>query len=643
MSQRSYSMEGNIVKALVAFAALGLVASAITFLFIFGVIVAIIGGAIYAAIWYYYHCKHLERLAEADRLLEEERQRLLDLTKKEFPTVEDWVLYEFVKELFPAGNDHLPSQLVEQLVSAAYHLYNVELPQPPENDTKEALEFSARHHEDFNPEVLKEVAAKSFNSLLAKLPAFEQTQFTAPLADLIDLPSAIHDLVTPFRDDRLFEKSFAYYITWARFHQNAIQVGGGSEPVYPQDFKSDLPNFKIARLYLHDTIFDDILQTKIPFGFNDATRTRHHWCMGAYGAGKTTYLRHFLKADLERVRRGECSLVVIDSKKLIREMRTLEQFATTLKDNVIIVDPEHPVALNPFYLPARQSRDVIDYMLANLSDASDLQSGALAFLTDAAAVADNPSLLTMRNFFALQKGELPPNFDRMDEETQFWFQHTFATLAPATKNGLHQRLTNFMKQNQLLCKMLNADRCALNLFDELNDGGKVLLGDTDNGELGDEGTNILGRLFIALLDQLSSRRTKLDEKKLKPVFVYMDEAQDYIKEDGRFAKILEKARAQKVCMTVAHHHTGQLDRRNEQSLEQAGIVSVVNDPKLPVSVRTRTQTFALTPEQLDFDHEPQMARRQYREMRERITDKYGVKFTTPTSPEAEVLDSFDRA
>lgn len=479
---------------------------------------------------------------------------------------------------------------------------------------------------------LAETLLKSFYTFLQRLPVYEHPQFTLPIAELVDLPSTMYDLITPFRDERLYSAERCRYI-WDTFQQNSVTAGAGKAPVMPQHFKTDLPKNEIANLYLKGTPFNQLLQTHIPFGFDDEIRCTHHWCLGHNGTGKTTYLRYFIKADLERVERGECSLIVIDSKKLIREMRTLKQFVTTLEDRVIIVDPEHPIALNPFYLPQKQSRDVMRYMLANLSEASDLQTGALSFLVDAAATYDKPSLYTIRDFFTLKKGELPGNFDRFDNDTQIWFRSTFNELPHLTRSGINQRLANFIKDNATLCKMLNADRCALDLFDWLNEGGNVLLVDTDRGDDTPEATNILGRLFIALIDQVSTRRTKLDEHTLKPIFCYVDEAMDYIENDKRFADILFKARAQKIAMTVAHHTESQIDVKIQQALDQAGLRSHCPDREI-VHVKTRQRNYTIPIQRLDFDrHLLHMSRDQYRAMRERMDDKYGVKAREPAAPD----------
>ncbi len=572
-----------------------------------------------------------DQMLLAQQLKEQEQTKFLtDQASKPFSSPKKFIL-DFARALKSAFEEEAlnpPENITAELLRIAHVIYTKELPPPlPPNADQLTLQLAAQRAQNFDVGTITKALALAFRDFLALLPEFKRTQFTVPVAEVIDLPSATWGLVQPFRDTLLFSKGLCLSI-WQTFESNC-----GDPPIMPQKFTNsdNWPNHKIAHHYLKNTPFNQLLQIHIPFGFDDKTRCTHHWCLGHNGTGKTTYLRYFIKADLERVERGECSLVVIDSKKLIREMRTLKQFSTTLKDRVIIVDREHPVALNPFFLPTDQSTEVVEYMLASLSDASDLQGGALTFLADAARTYPHPTLYLILDFLALKKDQLPDEIEQFDPDTQRWFRNTRPTLHIATSGGLNQRLANFLKRNKTLAAMFNADRCALDLFDQLNEGGKVLLVDT-NG-MGDEGTNLMGRLFIAMLDQLSERRTRLNEDTLKPIFCVLDEAQDYIKNDAKFARILEKARAQKVAMTVAHHHTGQIDPRIEQSLENAGIKTECKNLG-GVTIRTRDRDYLIPIKPLAFDHPPQqMHPDEYRQMRERLDQQFGIKRTTPAEPD----------
>lgn len=472
-----------------------------------------------------------------------------------------------------------------------------------------------------------EAIARSLSAYLAKLPRFDPAPFSKPLTPS---GSLLYDMFQPFREPHMQELGLGRSLV-DRFNANVgtytDSVKGAMEPLYPQRFQGRPED--MASTYLKGTPFLPLFNVLVPFNpFTDEQRFTHHWCLGHNGTGKTTYLRHLIKHDLERATRGECSVVVIDSKKLIREMRTL----AVLRDvDLTLIDADVPFPLNPFKLPRPQAVSLIRYMLANLTDASPLQTGALTFLAEAAHQSSHPSLKTMRDFFELKvvKGEmeLPEDFLDFDADTQKWFKNTFKGLHSATREGLHQRLANFIKEYPLLAGMFEADSFGLD-YKDLHTGGAVWLIDTNRAKFGKDGANIFGRLIIALIDQLSNYRTDHDEKSLKPVFVYMDEAQDYIERDAIFADILEKARAQQVGMTVAHHFKGQVDTRAEQSLENAGIKSECLDIGT-VQVRTRREQFALPVKKLEFEQEPQLTRDEYKLMRAKLAHDSPSKSSLP--------------
>ncbi len=94
--------------------------------------------------------------------------------------------------------------------------------------------------------------------------------------------------------------------------------------------------------------------------------------------------------------------------------------------------------------------------------------------------------------------------------------------------------------------------------------GKVILINTAKDLLKQQGTEVFGRFFLALIGQAAQERATLADK--KPVYCYIDEAQDYIAADSNFTVILEQARKQKIGMIVAHQYVTQLSQRTLDSL-----------------------------------------------------------------------------
>ncbi len=85
--------------------------------------------------------------------------------------------------------------------------------------------------------------------------------------------------------------------------------------------------------------------------FPQDVRFEHQWVIAPSGTGKTTLLQTQIVEDLERVQRGECSIIVIDSQnELIPKIARLKLFARgqPLDGKLVVIepDPDYPPALN---------------------------------------------------------------------------------------------------------------------------------------------------------------------------------------------------------------------------------------------------------------------------------------------------------
>jgi len=87
--------------------------------------------------------------------------------------------------------------------------------------------------------------------------------------------------------------------------------------------------------------------------------------------------------------------------------------------------------------------------------------------------------------------------------------------------------------------MLSHPKSKLDLFAEMN-AGKVILINTAKDLLKEQGTEIFGRFFIALIAQAAQERGVLSKEQRLPTFVYIDEANDYF--DRNVGVILSQAR-----------------------------------------------------------------------------------------------------
>lgn len=159
-----------------------------------------------------------------------------------------------------------------------------------------------------------------------------------------------------------------------------------------------------------------------------------------------------------------------------------------------------------------------------------------------------------------------------------------------TKRQVLRRLYGIL-ENQTFERMFSHPKSKLDLFTEMN-SGKVILINAAKDLLKQNGTEVFGRFFIALIAQAAAERATLPPHQRLPTFVYIDECQDYIAKDSNITVILEQARKQKVGLILAHQYLSQLSANildglhANTSIKYAGGVSDRDAHALARNMRT---------------------------------------------------------
>ena len=102
------------------------------------------------------------------------------------------------------------------------------------------------------------------------------------------------------------------------------------------------------------------------------------------------------------------------------------------------------------------------------------------------------------------------------------------------------------------------------MFTEMNKG-KLILINTAKSLLKEQGTEVFGRFFLALIAQAAQERATLPDFDRLPGMVYVDEAQDYF--DETIGIILSQARKYRVGIVLAHQYLGQLSNGLQEAIE----------------------------------------------------------------------------
>jgi len=416
--------------------------------------------------------------------------------------------------------------------------------------------------------------------------------------------------------------------------------------------------------------FRTLTTATLPYTIPDLSRFEGHWIVARTGTGKTNLLNFLIMRDLDRVARGECSVVVMEGKgDVVRHLKSLATFGKggALEDRLIywnVSEIEHPFAINLFSIGKQADRrltiSLIQYVLRSILGA-EFTPRMNTMFTFAARLLVGQEGATLDDLEELFKpggirhfSDLLPNAD-LDTQSFFATQFDDEGLNKLTKLAIVDRIFH-IKSYDFLSNMFKASKTKLDMFEQLGKG-KVILIDTAQGELQTEGQEVFGRFVLKLILNASQRRTALEHNNRMDTYVYLDEAHHIIHRDESITDILDQARASRVGIVLAHQRLGQLSEpvfnalMGSAAIKMSARVSEPRDTIFARSMGTSTDfvanqpafTFAthisgitrtagsFSPPHTDIKKMPKMSEEDEREMIEDVRDRFAIKPTDKQS------------
>jgi len=440
-----------------------------------------------------------------------------------------------------------------------------------------------------------------FSELLEQLPLSAFTDITEdgvanddsiilPEAKLLelcdDLPEAIDRLLLTFLDQDVVEADI-FSVLRERMDDNVLHASGLTREGYnerptpsrvklPSQHSNQSPRF-LCDAYLQATPFQAFFEAKLPFSIPFPARFEHTHIVGGTGHGKTQLMQFLINHDLVRTQEDGRAIVVMDSQgDLIRTISRLQYFSpdSKLSDRFVLVDPndiEHPVCLNMFdwnrdrlsgYTALDREKilnatvELYEYFFGALLGAELTQRQGLIFKYLARLLMEIPdaTIHTLRELME-DSEKFRPYMEQLGGTARSFFAtQFFDEKFGETKKQILTRLWGVLS-NSSLERMFSHTRNKIDIFELLNQG-KVILINTAKDLLGQEGSAIFGRFFIAQVAQAAVQRAALPPYKRNPAFVYIDEAQDYF--DDNISHLLTQTRKYRVGIVFAHQNLDQL-------------------------------------------------------------------------------------
>jgi hypothetical protein len=300
-----------------------------------------------------------------------------------------------------------------------------------------------------------------------------------------------------------------------------------------------------------------------PIALTPTDSLRHLHALGPSGVGKSTLLLNLIVQDMQAGR----AVVVIEPKgDLIADV--LARIPPKRVHDVVLLDPgdtKRPIGLNPLALHDRSPELVADQLLglfhslhaANWGPRThDILGASLLTLarTPGMSLAALPVLLTDASFrrLVVAGASDPIGLAPFWATYESWSEQQRAEAISPVMNKLRPLLLR--PEMRAIIGQTRGSFDLRRIFTER----KILLVDLSKGLLGPETSALLGSLVVSMLWQAILGRAAIAPERRHPVFVVVDEFQDYLHLPLDFADALAQARGLGVGFALAHQYLHQL-------------------------------------------------------------------------------------
>ncbi len=295
------------------------------------------------------------------------------------------------------------------------------------------------------------------------------------------------------------------------------------------------------------------------------TKCSHALVIGGSGSGKTTLLLEMIAEDLE----AACSLVVFDSEGDI-----YERLLKIDHPNTVLVDPvdHEPVRLSLFPDAENEERrvakatELLTFALDAINNPlTPPMKNMLRFVVRLCLKTPNPSLQTLREVFN-DFSKFAKYVDQLPETPQAFFKEEFQA-QKLTRESLTQRI--YPLADSPFAKMFTGVQ-TLDLKKALDDGTLILI-NSSNHHLGNDGYVFFTRFMVYLLYQIIQERDPLQDN--MPVYLYLDEAKDVV--DENIVTMLEKARKRRMGLTLSFLTEGGIPQAHAHSVLESTAIKAI--------------------------------------------------------------------
>jgi hypothetical protein len=330
----------------------------------------------------------------------------------------------------------------------------------------------------------------------------------------------------------------------------------------PSDF---LAGTEPDAITLGRVLFRDDTRT---IGMDADARRRHLYIVGSTGAGKSTLLLNLIHQDMLAGR----GLTVIDVHGDLAAS-VIERVPKNRTNDTIVFDAaaEHVIPFNPLACPDPNRMDtVVSDVVSAFKKLNDSWGPRLENLLRCSifmAVERRGTFMETLRILTDKAYRDMAVLQESDEIVRGFWQYEFASWSAQYRTEAIASVTNklmpFLTSRQLRAIMSGSGRQSLDLR-RVMDEQRILIVNLSRGRLGQDNSTLLGSLLLTAIEQTAMTRADIPEAERRDHFLYLDEFQSLTTPST--ATMLSESRKYRLCLTLSHQLTRQLDPATYQSV-----------------------------------------------------------------------------
>ncbi|MCX6823120.1 MAG: hypothetical protein NTX91_03980 [candidate division SR1 bacterium] len=295
-------------------------------------------------------------------------------------------------------------------------------------------------------------------------------------------------------------------------------------------------------------------------------RTRHHYCIGKSGTGKSVLLQTMARQDIWN---GDGICLIDPHGDLAEDI--LAYIPKDRAKDLVYFDAgneDRPMGLNLYEINTIDEADKV------VNDATEIflkmfgpeifgprlqeyfKYGSLTLLED---FEDKPTLLDVVRLFT-DEGYREYKVKKVTNPVvKNRWEKTFNAMGQREKEEIipyfSAKFVSF-NTNRIMRNIIGQTKSAFN-FDDIMNNRKILVINLSKGRIGELNAELLGMVLVSKIYNGAMARAKIPQEERKDFYLYVDEFQNFV--SGTFADILSEARKYRLSLIMAHQYIAQLE------------------------------------------------------------------------------------